>query len=186
MENPFRRRAAFELARLLSEIIAHCQHGHPSFLRVRAAEQAWRSCRDTAVLQAWIAHFCQVNPGTAAHRPAMSGRNRPGACPPAGRSRRVRPLRSARSFPFASNRLLGEEDRGRIGGRFDPSTFRHPSTGSGTKLKASQAQGPGSRHRRLNELGDGKIPELFGGFRIGGTRDTSRENFQDRLACKPL
>ena len=26
MENPFRRRAAFALARLLSEIIAHCQH----------------------------------------------------------------------------------------------------------------------------------------------------------------
>ena len=85
MENPFRRRAAFELARFLSEVIVHCQHDHPRFMRIHAAGQSQRNCRDSAALQAWTAHFCQADPRAAAHRPAMPGRNRPGACPPAGR-----------------------------------------------------------------------------------------------------
>ena len=34
----------------------------------------------------------------------------------------------------------GYEGRGDSGVRFDSSTFRHPSTGLGTKLKAPQAQ----------------------------------------------
>ena len=43
-------------------------------------------------------------------------------------------------LPFTSRRLLGEEDRRNIGVRFDPSIFRHPSTSSGTRIRASQAQ----------------------------------------------
>ena len=67
-------------------------------------------------------------------------------------------------LPFASQRLFGEEDRGNIGVRFDPSTFRHPSTGSGTRLKASQAQDTAGS----TNLGTGRSLNFSEGFVSGG------------------
>ena len=165
---------------------------HPGFLRARVAEQSPRSCRDSAGPQAGLGRSCgePVLQGSLIGRP---GRER--AVRESGRQQTdqgVHAVSETRDLlPFASKRLFGDEDRGHIGVRFEPSTFRHPSTSSGTAGSPTelrdQARGTaGSGYRRINELGDGKTPELFEGFRIGGTRDTNREDFRDRLVRKPL
>ena len=161
MENPFRRRTVFEFEEFLCEAVAHCQHGHPSFLRARVPEQSPQSCRDSAVLQAWTERFCQADPRAAAHRPATPERNRPGACPPVGRIKAcaTSPKRAI-CFRLRVRDYLEKKTEGASG---FVSSLRPFDT-------LRQAQGPGSGHRRLDELGDGKVPEFFQGFRIGGTR----------------
>ena len=160
MENPFRRRAAFELARVLYKAGAYCQHGLIRAFYASALPDNRREVVETSPCcrRGLDASVASQSRGSLVGRPCREGA--------IGESIRrqtdqgVHDVSATRDLsPFASQRLLGEEDRGNVGGRFEPSTSRHPSTSSGTA---------GSGHCGLNELGDGKVPEFFEGFRIGG------------------
>ena len=152
MENPFRRRAAFELERPLSEIIARCQHGHPSFLHARVPEQSPRSCPDTAVPSAWLGRFWRASPGAAARQPATPGRSRPGVCPPADRLKRARPPKRAICFRL---RVI----RGCLAKKTDvtsgfvsilrPFEMVRPFDKLRDRRLTNRAQGLGSWHRRI-------------------------------------
>ena len=149
---------------------------------MRVAEQSPRSCPDNAVPQEWLRRFWRANPGDAARPHATRERSRPGVYPLAGRIRTctTSPKRAI-CFRLRVRDCLEKKTEGTSG---FVSILRPFDT-------LRQAQGPDSRHRRLRTPQAQRTwgregPELFGGFRIGGTRDTSRGNFQDRLVWKPL
>ncbi len=178
MENPFRRRATSELEGFLSEVIAHCQHDHPSFLHAHAAEPSWRNCRGSATPRGSSNASGEPIP----ERLLVAMPRRKGAVREPIRQQTDQGVHdvseTAICFRLRVRDCLEKKTGGTSGfvSILRPfGTLRHGSTGSPTEIRDQAPGTAGSGHRGLNELGDGMVPELFGGFRIGDTGYKSGE-----------
>ena len=142
---------------------------HPSFLRTRVAEQSPRSCPDSAGPQAGLGRFCgePVLQGSLSSQPCRERAIGESVRQQADQG--VHAVSETRDlFPFASQRLLGEEDRGKVGVRCDSSTFRHPSTSSGTAGSPTELRDQAQDTAGSTNLGTGRSLNFWKGFGSGG------------------